>query len=147
MAGLQPGVTYYWRIDETTANGTVTTGDVLELHAGPTKAYAPGLADGARNVLLDSKLSWSAGSGAISHDVYFGISREDVAAGAASTFKGKQAGATFDPGALTGDTTYYWRIDEIKMDGSKVAGDVLELPHAAHPADFRPHPRRLVEAG
>ena len=72
-------------------------------------------------MLLDSKLSWSAGSGAISHDVYFGISREDVAAGAASTFKGKQAGATFDPGALTGDTTYYWRIDEIKMDGSKVA--------------------------
>ncbi len=124
VAGLEPGVTYYWRVDEITASGTVTTGDVWSFTPAPTKAYAPGLADGARNVLLDSKLSWSAGTGAISHDVYFGTSREDVAAGAASTFKGKQAGTTFDPGALTGDTTYYWRIDEIKMDGSKVAGDV-----------------------
>jgi hypothetical protein len=124
VAGLEPGVTYYWRIDETAADGTVTPGDVWSFTPAPPKAYAPGLADGARNVLLDSQLSWSPGSEAISHDVYFGTNREDVAAGAAGTAQGNQVGTTFDPGPLTGDTTYYWRIDETKMDGSKVAGDV-----------------------
>ncbi|MBM4024420.1 MAG: hypothetical protein FJ280_03315 [Planctomycetes bacterium] len=124
VPGLEPGVTYYWRIDETAADGTVATGDVWSFTPAPPAAYAPSPANGARNVLLDGKLSWSAGTGAISHDVYLGTNRENVAAGTGGTSKGTQAGTTFDPGALAGDTTYYWRIDETQVGGGKTKGDI-----------------------
>jgi regulation of enolase protein 1 (concanavalin A-like superfamily) len=117
VAGLEPGVTYYWRIDEAADDGTVTTGDVWSFTPAPPKAYGPSLADGARNVLLDSQLSWS-------HAVDSAPPRAAGPAGPAPTAKGSQVGATFDPGPLAGDTTYYWRIDETKMDGGKVTGDV-----------------------
>ena len=146
VAGLESGVTYYWRVDETTAGGVVTTGDVWSFTAAPVEAYLPNPADGARNVLLDSQLAWSPAAGAVSHDVYFGTNREDVAAGTGGTFKGNQFGLTFDPGPLAGDTTYYWRIDENKA-GTQGQGRRLELQDAAHDPDFRSEPHGLVEAG
>jgi hypothetical protein len=124
VPGLESGVKYYWRVDEVAADLTVTTGDVWSFTAAPLKAHTPSPADGARNVPLDAKLAWSIGSGAISHDVYFGTSRDDVAAGTGGTAKGNRPGTTFDPGALAGDTTYFWRIDETQAGGNKVTGDI-----------------------
>ncbi len=123
--GLESGVTYYWRVDEIEADMvTVHTGDVWSFTAIPVKAYDPNPADGARNVPRDAKLVWSPASGAISHDVYLGASRDEVAAGTGDTFKGNQFETTFNPGMLDGDTTYYWRVDEVKTDNSKAAGDI-----------------------
>ena len=148
LPGIESGVTYYWRVDEIAADGTtVTTGDVWNFTAAPTQAYLPSPADGATNVLLDSQLAWSPASGALSHDVYFGTSRDDVAAGTGGTSKGNQFVLTFNPGPLAGDTTYYWRIDENRAGGSKVTGRRLELPDGARHTDFRSEPRGLVEAG
>ncbi|MHC4146626.1 MAG: LamG domain-containing protein [Planctomycetota bacterium] len=66
-------------------------------------------------------LSWRAGDFAVSHDVYFGDSFDDVNSGAGDTFRGNQAdtfyiagfpGFAFPEGLVPG-TTYYWRIDEV----------------------------------
>jgi hypothetical protein len=105
--------TYYWRIDEVNVGGT-TTGSVWSfttIVAAPGQAASPGPADSATDVDVDADLSWTAGSGAASHDVYFGTSSP-------GTFQGNQAATTFDPGTMANDTTYYWRIDEVNAGGT-----------------------------
>jgi len=54
---------------------------------------------------VDYDLSWTAGDGAMSHDVYFGTSNPPP-------FIINQTAATFDPGTMDYLTKYYWRIDE-----------------------------------
>ena len=125
MPGLEPGGLYYWRVDEIDISGKVYTGDVWSFTAAPKTAFKPAPRDEAKWV--DSKapqLSWSAGTTVQSHDVYFGTSRDDVAAGAGGAFKGNQIGMTYEPGALQANTTYYWRVDEVEAGGAKQMGAV-----------------------
>ncbi len=125
LSGLESGVTYYWRVDEIEADRvTVNAGDVWSFTAAPVEAYAPSPTDGAKNVACDAQLSWSPASTAISHDVYFGTNKDDVAAGTGDTYKGKQFELTFDPGILEGDTTYYWRIDEVDAKDIRTEGHI-----------------------
>jgi len=125
-AGITPYTTYYWRIDEVEADGVkVHTGNVWSFTSGPPTAFNPNPKDGDRWILADTDLSWTPGVGAVTHDVYFGTSQDDVASGSGDTSKGNQADATYDPGILSGETNYYWRIDEIEADGiTKHTGDV-----------------------
>jgi len=109
--------TYYWRIDSVNAGGT-TTGVVwsftTEPVAPPGQASNPSPANGAASVSINADLSWTAGSGATSHDVYFGTDSTPDS----GEFQGNQAGTTFDPGTLEYSTTYYWRIDEVGAGGT-----------------------------
>jgi predicted phosphodiesterase len=75
------------------------------------KATNPSPTDGALDVLVDADLNWTAGSGATSHDVYFGTSSP-------GTLQGNQAGVTFVPVSMNYETTYYWRIDEVGPAGT-----------------------------
>ena len=110
--GIAPATTYYWRIDEVGADGTIHTGDVWSFTSAPVTAYAPQPWDGGRGVDLEADLAWTGGIGAVSHDVYFGTDRAAVEAGDPGVFKGNQVTMTYDPGLLVEDTAYYWRIDE-----------------------------------
>jgi parallel beta-helix repeat protein len=94
-------------------------------NSAPFKAASPNPANGAMNISIASGLSWSPGAGASSQAVYFGT----VYPG---TFQGNLAGATFAPGVLTPNTTYYWRIDETNVNGTTV-GDVWSFTTAAVP--------------
>ncbi len=115
--GLIPGTTYYWRIDEVEADGTtIHTGDVWSFKAATLVAYSPSPPDGAKYISIDADLSWTPGITAITHDVYFGTNQADVANGTGGTFKGNQLAKTYEPGTLTKDTVYYWRIDEVEFD-------------------------------
>jgi len=128
VAGLTPGATYYWRTDEVEPDGvTVHTGDVWSFTAAGYTAHTPNPKDGAKYVDLDADLSWGAGVGAISHDVYFGTNETDVANGTGGTFKAKVSLATYDPGTLAKGTTYYWRIDELEASGVKHKGQVWQF--------------------
>jgi len=69
---MEPGVTYYWRVDEVDATGAKTTGNVWSFTTFPVKATEPSPADGATNLLTAVELSWKAGLNAQTHDVYFG---------------------------------------------------------------------------
>jgi hypothetical protein len=79
----------------------------------PGQAGNPNPADGAKDVNALTDLSWTAGSHAARHDVYFGTSSPPP-------FIGNQSYTTFDTGIMAYDTTYYWRIDEINKTGITV---------------------------
>jgi hypothetical protein len=122
--GLVPGTTYYWRIDEVEADGTTKhKGDVWSFLVPPKTAYNPSPADGAKYVGLDVTFSWTAGYLAALHTVYFGDNFDDV-----NNAVGKPplTTATYNPGPLEKDKTYYWRVDE--FDGSVThKGEVWSL--------------------
>jgi len=80
----------------------------------PGPASNPNPPNGATDVSTVVKLAWTAGSGAVSHDVYFGKIEPRKPR---LIFQGNQTSTTFDPGPLEPNTTYYWRIDEINTSG------------------------------
>jgi len=82
----------------------------------PEQATSPNPPDGSVGIRLDPVLSWEAGAGATSHNVYFGTSDPP-------TFQASTTATTFAPGYLSKNTTYYWRIDEVNSFG-KTAGPV-----------------------
>jgi hypothetical protein len=101
----------------------------IHLSPLPCRASNPYPSNGATNVNINVVLSWTAGSGATSHDVYFGTQKPGV-------FQGNQTETTFNPGTLTQARTYYWRIDEVNSDGKntgtvwnfRTGGKVLCFP-------------------
>ncbi|MHC4395735.1 MAG: DNRLRE domain-containing protein [Planctomycetota bacterium] len=110
---MENDTTYYWRIDEVNAGGT-TTGTVWSfttIVAAPSQATDPGPTNGATDVGISADLSWTAGSGSTSSDVYFGTSSP-------GTSQGNQTATSFDTGTMDANTTYYWRIDEINLGGT-----------------------------
>jgi len=83
-------------------------------------ATNPSPLDGEMNAAENSILSWTAGDNSTSHDVYFGTNLTSVtnANHSSSEFKGNQPGVTYNPGTLSDNTTYYWRIDEVSPGGT-----------------------------
>ncbi|MCL5281807.1 MAG: hypothetical protein M1376_18065, partial [Planctomycetes bacterium] len=125
VAGLTPGTTYYWRIDEIDADGTVFPGDVWSFTAAPVAAWAPAPGDAAAYAASNAVLSWTAGMGATMHDVYFSSDRAAVESSAAEAQKAaKQPTTTYTPTGLEAGKTYYWRVDEVQAGGTKVTGPV-----------------------
>jgi hypothetical protein len=114
-----------------------------------TKAYNPTPADGSFYNDTSVSLGWSPGDTAVSHDVYFGSSFDDVNDGTNGTFQGNQAATSFiagSPGSVYPDSLaagaiYYWRIDEVQADGTKHKGDIWRFwippktAYAPNPAD------------
>jgi WD40 repeat protein len=86
-----------------------------------TTAYGPKPYNGTLYDNTWVNLEWQAGDFAVSHDLYFGDSFDDVDAGVEGTFQGNQALTSLIvglpgfpyPDGLTPGTTYYWRIDEV----------------------------------
>ena len=110
VAGVEPGVTYYWRVDEVDAAGVVTTGDVWSFSTLSTKAGEPFPRKAAKSAPLDAALTWTPGYGAQTHTVYFGTSLEEVGNASGGT---PQVTPTYTPASpLAKGTTYYWRVDE-----------------------------------
>jgi len=109
---VDPGATYFWRIDEVEADGNVWAGDVWTFSTIPLEAHFPSPADGAEGLEPSTTLSWTAGKIVIMHDVYLGTDAAAVEARHPSTFKGKLMDASYDPGELKLFTTYYWAVDQ-----------------------------------
>jgi len=120
MTNYNPGPlklakTYYWRVDEfdgaVTHKGNVWSFTTLGAVSGPNPA------DGAVGVKPSVDISWDAGAVAASHEVYFGMDADAVknATKASPEYKGPKAlgEESYDPGKLTLNTVYYWRIEEV----------------------------------
>ena len=92
----------------------------------PNLASSPSPANYGTEVILSAQLSWAKSIAATSHDVYFGTSFSDVNTADHSSppgiWKGNQATLTYNPGPLTPDQTFYWRIDEVS--GTTYKGNV-----------------------
>ena len=131
--GLTPGVTYYWRVDEVEADmATVHTGDVWSFAAAPLAAFAPTPADGAIFVEPNRpELSWTGGTKAVTHEVYFSTDQTAVENGDPAAFQGSSLLLSWTAPALEKGTTYYWRVDEVESDGTtKYAGAVWSFETA-----------------
>ena len=133
---MDPGTTYYWRVDEIDAGGTVTAGDVWKLTTVPVKDYQPTPANGATGQLPGLILTWVPGVDAVSHEMFFDTDQAAVASGTIPADRGNLTETQYDTGALRSSTTYYWRVDAIKADKSVVTGDVWSFTTAdAGPAN------------
>ena len=79
----------------------------------PTPAINPDPVDGVNNIQVEPILSWTAGTGAESHDVNFGTDPGQL------TFMKNQGSMTYTPPEpLVRGATYYWRIDEVNDFGT-----------------------------
>ncbi|MBK8267660.1 MAG: hypothetical protein IPK83_04885 [Planctomycetes bacterium] len=120
---LNGNTQYFWRIDSSGPGGT-TKGTLWRFTTVPEAATVPDPFDGEDQVAIDTSISWIAGGGATSHDVYFGTDETTVTNATRSTagiFRGNQSGTTYTPNTdLDGATTYYWRIDEVNVDGTSM---------------------------
>ncbi len=111
--GLVLGMTYYWRVDEVEADGTtIYKGDVWSFTVPPKTGYNPDPPDTGKWVNLNPELSWSPGSGARLHYVYFGDNFDEVSNATGAT---QQTTTSFTPGTLEMGKTYYWRVDEFDV--------------------------------
>jgi hypothetical protein len=114
-ASLKLAKTYYWRIDE--FDGAATHKGEVWSFTTEGAVTGPNPADGAVDVKPSVVLKWNAGAVAASHDVYFGADANAVenATKTSPEYKGPKAlgEESYDPGKLTLNTTYYWRIDEV----------------------------------
>jgi len=92
----------------------------------PPRAGDPSPAHRETELGLTPLLSWTAGAGALSHDVYFGPDSPGA-------FMGNQTGTSFDPGPLLPNTTYYWRVDPRNENGA-TEGEVWSFSTAVRPS-------------
>jgi len=129
--GATPGATYYWRIDEIMADGTVTTGDVWSYTIAPNTAYNPSPRNGDKWIDPNTTLTWYPGQNGVNHELYFGTDQAAVAARDPSVFEGTLNVTSFEPGTLAKDTAYYWVVDE--LNDAKYPGDVWSFTTAGGP--------------
>ncbi len=100
----------------------------------PLKASAPNPSNHAVDVKQTQIISWSAVEDAASHQVYFGTDEEAVKNADTSSpeYKGSKTlgSESYDPGLLQWNTTYYWRVDEVKTDGTVQMGNIWSFSTA-----------------
>jgi N-acetylneuraminic acid mutarotase len=118
---LEFGKTYYWRVDE------LTGGRSTQVHKGDIWSFttrgaagSPNPSNGAIRVGMNPILSWTPADDATIHQIYFGTDKEAVRNADTNSpeYKGTQmlGNEGYDPGILSWDTTYFWRVDEITSD-------------------------------
>jgi hypothetical protein len=125
---LHPPGSYDLTAKATDNDGSAATSPIVTITLFesplPGQAANPNPPDGATGVAVNTDLIWTAGINAVSHDVYFGTTSP-------GTFRGNQIAATFDPGIMNYNTTYYWRIDEVNPDGT-TTGTVWTFTTVVH---------------
>ena len=133
--GATPGTTYYWRVDEIKADGTVTKGDVWSFTIAANTAYNPNPRNGDKWIDPNTTLTWYPGQNGVNHDLYFGTDQAAVVARDPGVFKGSVPVTNFEPGTLAKNTTYYWVVDE--LNGVKYPGDVWSFTTAGGPGGVK----------
>lgn len=125
---LEDGRLALIQMDYDVTNPGMTT--VWAVAADPTQARAPKPADGAIVQLVDAKaVSFTPAGLAAWHDVYFGTDEDAVAnadvSNATDVYRGRRdVDGYILPEVLEWGGTYYWRIDEVELDGTVYTGTV-----------------------
>ncbi len=123
-------------------NFAMTPAEIKELFNGNPpkypKAKKPSPPDGAMDVTMPL-MQWTAGEGAVLHNVYFGTTPDLTEANLVASRTNQLLYFSLTP--LTPGVMYYWRVDEINAAQSIATGDVwhfLAMPVTAYlpqPAD------------
>ena len=142
--------TYYWKIVAKDGRGGETHSMVWSFTTGPepntvpSKPRNPAPTNGSTNIDITSPtLFWVCNDpdgDPLTYDIYFGTNPNP-------TLKvSNQAGTTYNPGTLSYNTMYYWKIVAIDGKGGITEGDVWNFktgiePNAAPVAPNSPTPR------
>lgn len=138
-AGVTPGATYYWRVDEIEKDTvTIHAGRVWSFQVQALTAYHPSPTDGAMDAPVSVELTWLPAYKAAGHHLYFSDGLDAVTEGTAEASKGDfaLADANFVPDVLDALTTYYWRVDETLTDGTPRTGEVWSFTTCLSVDDF-----------
>jgi len=111
------------------------------------KARRPVPEDGAIITTNQITLQWRPGDTSVSSNVYIGESFDDVNNATTENtdiFRGNSVEVSFPigsagnpyPNGLTGEKTYYWRIDEVEEDGTENKGNIWSFTVAPRTAFF-----------
>jgi alpha-tubulin suppressor-like RCC1 family protein len=114
ITGLLPANTYHFRLVASSSGSTFygrdrifTTGVTTEK---PGLATSPNPTNLATKVLLNKILTWASASIATSYDINFGDTNPP-------SFIANTSDLSYNPGILSFNKTYYWRIDSINSNG------------------------------
>ena len=119
-------------IDEIRIYDKALTAEAIRLvmRGDPLLAWDPSPSNGVTTDAVSAvPLTWQAGDNAAKHDVYLGTDQAAVdqadASDATGIYRGRQSGTSFTPGeSLVWGQKYFWRIDEVRSDGSISRGFV-----------------------
>ncbi len=113
----------------------LTDAEIKQL-AFRSKAQDPDPPDGAQDVILPV-LQWQTGDTAAFHDVYFGTDPDALQ----FVVRNLRVQMLYFHGpGITPGTTYYWRVDEVEVDGTTIyTGDVWSFT-ATPLIAYSPHP-------
>ncbi len=137
---LEPGETYYWRIDQITASDSYT-GEVWEFTV-EGQATDPDPVDLEEGLAQNGNvLSWQAGPYAQGHRLYLGIDKDTVANAEPDSFEDRGYFVMPDTDynvqeTLFQDETYYWRVDVINDDGTVIEGPVWSFAVCDYSLDY-----------
>jgi hypothetical protein len=132
--GTSGGASFDGLIDDVRVYDRAVTWDEVRriMYGSPLLSWGPQPEDGVlTDIARASVLRWEAGAIAVEHDVYFGRDEAAVREATASTggiYRGRQAldmtHYVIPEQPLEWEGTYYWRVDEINVDGTVTKGKV-----------------------
>lgn len=140
---------YYWRIIAWDNHGAMRVGPLWHFTTGTQPNQAPNIpntpspANGSTGVSINADLSWKGGDpdagDTVTYDVYFGTSSSPP------IVIYNQSGLSYDPGALSSNTYYYWKIVAWDNQGATTKGPLwhfrtADIPNQPPYAPCNPNP-------
>jgi hypothetical protein len=117
------------------SEGTITSLNTSDIMPVPEVEMLPVPADGSVQGTNLSELSWEGGPTVVAYDVYMGTDSNAVASASTNSvpYRGRWTSTDFQllEGTLTGNETYYWRVDIVAFGNEIVGGDVWQFQTAS----------------
>jgi C1A family cysteine protease len=133
---------YYWKIIATDNHGASTTGSLWDFttqaptNNPPNTPSNPSPANHATTVSINADLRWTGGDpdagDTVTYDVYFGTSATPP------LVSNDQSATTYDPGTLSYNTKYYWKVVATDNHGASTTGLLWDFTTQA-PANNPPN--------
>jgi glutaredoxin len=119
---------YYWQIIVHDNHGLTTNGPIWHFttrgNQPPNTPSNPNPANGSTSVPTNQILSWTGGdpnSDPVKYDVYFGLTNPP------SKVTSNQSSKSYNPGTMSDNTTYYWKIVAWDNFATSTAGPIWQF--------------------
>jgi hypothetical protein len=140
---LNGNTKYYWKIVARDNHQAYTIGPLWDFTTGPAPNSPPNTpsnpspANHATGGSIDADLSWTGGDpdpgDSVSYDVYFGTGAS------LPKVSGDQSATSHDPGMLSYNTKYYWRIVATDNHGAQTTGPLWDFTTVNPPGPAELH--------